>query len=207
MQRRPTKKPPVTDDRNGDLSAWVDLYADYLYRFAIIRVTDQAVAEELVQETFIAAITAVKDGTFHKQSNEKTWLTGILKHKILDHLRHKYRDRALPLELVGETEIQESFDANGNWRVKPGSWGINPSDRYEQKELAKILMACIEALQERQADAIRLRELDQKNTEEICKILMISTTNYWVLVHRARLSLRRCMDHHLETDTRPEQKR
>lgn len=191
-------------DGIGNPASWVDLYADYLYRFAIIRVADQDTAEELVQETFIAAIAAIKENRFHGKSGKKTWLTGILKHKIIDHLRRKYRDRALPLELVGEDAIEASFDANGSWRVKPGQWGINPSEGYERKELAKIIMACIETLQERQADAVRLRELDEKTTEEICKILMISTTNYWVLMHRARLSLRRCVDNHWTTDARRE---
>lgn len=183
-----------TPHENTGPASWVDLYADYLYRFAIIRITNQDVAEDLVQETFISALAAEKENQFHGQSAVKTWLTGILKHKISDHLRRKYRDQAVPLEFVGEDIIEGSFDNRGSWLVKPGTWGINPSDRYEQKELAKILMACIEALQEKQADAIRLREFDEKNTEEICKILMITTTNYWVLMHRARLSLRRCVD-------------
>lgn len=199
MQIRTLQKSGATSYANCNPASWVDLYADYLYRFAIIRVADQGIAEELVQETFLAAITAVNENRFHEQSREKTWLTGILKHKIIDHLRRKYRDKALPLELVGESEIETSFDASGHWRVKPGDWGRNPSDLYEQKELAKILMDCIDALKERQADAIRLREFDEKATEEICKILMISSTNYWVVLHRARMSLRRCIDHHMAT--------
>lgn len=196
MKKHPLQTPPAAKITNADPASWVDLYADYLYRFAIIRISDQDVAEELVQETFIAAIAAAKENRYQGKSQEKTWLTGILKHKIIDHIRRKYKDRGIPLEMVGEDVIESSFAADGHWRVKPGEWGINPSDRYEQKELGKILMACIEALQERQADAIRLRELDEKNTEEICKILMISATNYWVLMHRARLSLRRCVDDH-----------
>ncbi len=194
------KKSPATDENNGNPASWVDLYADYLYRFAIIRVADQDTAEELVQETFIAAIAAVKENRYQGKSQEKTWLTGILKHKIVDHLRRKYRGRALPLEQIGEDIIEASFAADGHWRARVGEWDINPSDRYEQKELGKILMACIEALQQRQADAVRLRELDEKTTEEICKILMITTTNYWVLMHRARLSLRQCVDDHWSTD-------
>jgi RNA polymerase sigma-70 factor (ECF subfamily) len=173
---------------------WVELYADYLYRYAIVRVADTVVAEELVQETFIAALLAVRENRFHGKSSEKTWMTGILKHKLIDFFRTKYRHRTLSLDMIDESQMEESFDARGNWQVKPGKWGENPRNRYEQKEMARILMNCLETLQGKQADAIRLREISGEETEDICKVLNISTTNYWVLMHRARLALRKCME-------------
>jgi len=180
----------------GNPETWVDLYADSLFRYALLRVADKAIAEELVQETFVAALSTLADSRFRGESSGKTWLTGILKHKILDHFRQKYRHQAKPLEVIREDEIEDSFDARGNWRVKPGQWGVNPEKHYEQQELTRIIMECIAVLGERQADAFRLRELDGEEAEDICKVLKISVTNYWVLMHRARLSMRRCMELH-----------
>lgn len=175
---------------------WVDLYADSLFRYALLRIADKTIAEELVQETFVAALSALENSQFRGKSAGRTWLTGILKHKILDHLRKKYRNRAQPFEVIQENEIEDAFDARGNWRVKPGRWGVDPQEHYEQQELMRILVECIAALGERQADAFRLRELDGEETEEICKVLKITATNYWVLMHRARLSMRQCMEIH-----------
>ncbi len=187
---------PTAAAENKDVNPadWVDLYADYLYRFALMRIADKEIAEDLVQETFSATLASLKNNRFQGRASLKTWLTSILKHKLMDHLRGKYKHRALPLDKIDSNQVEESFDARGNWQVKPGNWGADPPDLYEQKELAAILMACLETLQERQADAIRLRELDGKETEEICKILLISSTNYWVIMHRARLALRRCVE-------------
>jgi RNA polymerase sigma-70 factor (ECF subfamily) len=179
---------------------WVDLYADSLFRYALLRIADKAVAEELVQETFVSALSSLGNSRFRGESACKTWLTGILKYKLLDHLRQKYRHHAKPLEIIREDEIEESFDVRGNWRIKPGQWGVNPEKHYEQQELMLIIMECIAALGERQADAFRLRELDGEEAEEICKILKISSTNYWVLMHRARLSMRRCMELHWQQE-------
>lgn len=186
----------TTDAASTDPVDWVELYADYLYRFALVRIGDPSVAEELVQETFIAALAAVKKNHFHGKASEKTWMTGILKHKLLDYLRNKYRHNALPMDMIDENRLEESFDGRGNWRVKPGNWGKAPPDQYEQKELAKILGRCLATLQEKQADAVRLREVLGEEPENICKVLNISATNYWVLMHRARMTLRKCVEFH-----------
>ena len=185
-----------TAEESSNPETWIDLYADSLFHYALFRIADKAVAEELVQETFVAALSSLGNSRFRGESACKTWLTGILKHKLLDHLRQKYRHQAKPLEVISEDGIEDSFDARGNWRVKPGQWGVNPEKHYEQQELMLIIMECIAALGERQADAFRLRELDGEEAEEICKVLKISATNYWVLMHRARLAMRRCVELH-----------
>jgi RNA polymerase sigma-70 factor (ECF subfamily) len=184
-----------TAEENAKPETWVDLYADSLFRYALLSIADKAVAEELVQETFVAALSTVGNSRFRGESACKTWLTGILKHKLLDYLRQKYRHQASSIDVIRESEIEDSFDARGNWRVKPGKWG-NPEKHYEQQELMFIIMECIAALGERQADAFRLRELEGEEAEEICKVLNISATNYWVLMHRARLAMRRCIELH-----------
>jgi len=182
------------DEGIGDPETWVDLYADSLFHYALLRTADKAIAEELVQETFVAALSALGNSSFRGKSTGKTWLTGILKHKISDQLREKYRHQAQSFDDVNNNEIEDSFDARGNWRVKPGQWAMGPYEKYEQQEFMRILTDCITGLNGRQADAFRLRELDGEESEEICKVLNISPTNYWVLMHRARLMMRRCLE-------------
>ena len=196
MHVNSSKATTTKDTASTDPVDWVELYADYLYRFALVRIGDPSVAEEIVQETFIAALAAVKKNAFHGKASEKTWMTGILKHKLLDYLRNKYRHNALPIDMIDENQLTESFDGRGNWRVKPGNWGNAPPDQYEQKELATVLNDCLGTLQDKQADTIRLREVLGEESENICKVLNISATNYWVLMHRARMALRKCVERH-----------
>ncbi|GAB6193150.1 sigma-70 family RNA polymerase sigma factor [Desulfocastanea catecholica] len=190
-----THEEAQTAEENTNPETWVDLYADSLFHYALYRIADKAVAEELVQETFVAALSSLGNSRFRGESACKTWLIGILKHKLLDHLRQKYRHQASSIDVIRESEVEDSFDARGNWRVKPGQWD-NPEKNYEQRELMLIIMECIAALGQRQADAFRLREIEGEEAEEICKILEISPTNYWVLMHRARLAMRRCIELH-----------
>lgn len=190
-----THEEAQTAEENTNPETWVDLYADSLFHYALYRIADKAVAEELVQETFVAALSSLGNSRFRGESACKTWLIGILKHKLLDHLRQKYRHQASSIDVIRESEVEDSFDARGNWRVKPGQWH-NPEKNYEQRELMLIIMECIAALGRRQADAFRLREIEGEEAEEICKILEISPTNYWVLMHRARLAMRRCIELH-----------
>ncbi len=190
-----------SDEGIGNPETWVDLYADSLFCYALLRIADKGVAEELVQETFVAALSTLGNSQFRGESAGKTWLTGILKHKISDHLRKKYRHQAQSFEDINNNEIEDSFDVKGNWRVKPGLWGMEPHKRYEQQEFMAILANCISGLGARQADAFRLRELDGEQSEEICKVLNISPTNYWVLMHRARLAMRRCIERYWPFDS------
>jgi len=180
---------------------WVDLYADSLFHYALLRTADKSIAEELVQETFVAALSSLGNSQFRGDSAGKTWLIGILRHKIFDHLRKKYRHQARPFEDINDNEIEDSFDARGNWRVKPGQWAMEPGEQYEQREFMRILIKCISGLKTKQADAFRLRELDGEESGEICKVLNISPTNYWVLMHRARLAMRRCMEQYWPLDS------
>jgi RNA polymerase sigma-70 factor (ECF subfamily) len=90
--------------------------------------------------------------------------------------------------------LDDLFTKNGQWKIKPANWNADPQKLYDQKEFIKILYKCLSELPGRQASAFILREIDGENTKEICKILDISTTNYWVLLHRARMYLRRCLE-------------
>lgn len=180
-------------------SSWVDLYGDSLFRYAYVRTGDAAAAEDLVQETFIAALKGCQDHRFLGNASEKTWLTGILKHKLLDHYRRKYRELILPHDVLETHSQPVDFDEAGKWKDAPTRWDSSPPDQLEQQEMSRLLLACIDGLQPRQADAVRMRELEELETEEICKVLAITPTNYWVLMHRARLALRKCMERHWKT--------
>ena len=180
--------------KNSQISPedWVDNYADTLYSYALFRCHDQALAEEFVQETFVAALAARKN--FKGDSTEKTWLFAILKNKIIDSLRRKYREKSQPLEEFHEYVHDDFFDERGEWLVKPGKWQDNPQQNFEQREFIGVLQECLTQLPAKQSDAFTLREFEDRGSEEICKVLGVSPTNYWVLMHRARLVIRRCLE-------------
>jgi len=176
---------------------WVDLYGDFLDRFALSRVKDPSIAEDLVQEAFLAALNSHRN--FRGRSTARTWLIAILKHKIVDHIRKKVREQPSDkLELASDgfanTPIYNNFNNAGNWQTHPSKWAVNPTKLYEQKEFIDILYRCLAELPERQAKAFLMREIDGLSTKEICKALSISATNSWVMLYRARMWLRQCLE-------------
>ena len=172
--------------------SWVDHYGDFLYRFALSRVKDPAVAEDLVQETFLAALRARE--SFKGRSTGRTWLIAILKHKIVDHIRKKIREPSSDKIETLTDMIDSNFDDDEKWQVRPHKWAINPGKIYEQKEFFNVLYHCLAELPERLAEAFMLREMDGLSTAEVCKALDITATNSWVMLYRARMSLRRCLE-------------
>ncbi len=171
---------------------WVDQYGDYLYRYAISRIYEPAVAEDLVQETLLAALQG-KEG-FEGRSSEKTWLTGILKYKIIDYIRKKSREQPTDTIELAADAMHEHFDDKGEWKVGPAKWTVNPRELLEQKEFWKVFYSCLSKLSERLAKAFVLRELDGLSSEEIRKILNISATNSYVMLYRARMRMRDCLE-------------
>lgn len=170
---------------------WIDRYSDTLFSYAVYRVSNENIAEELVQETFVAALSAKKN--FHGNASEKTWLFGILKHKIMDHYRNAYRNTTVTEETM-DSLAGDMFDNHGNWLEKPAKWQNAPDLAYEQNEFLNVLQQCLEDMSKRAAAVFRLREIVQIDTEEICKVLGITPTNYWVIMHRARLQARKCLE-------------
>ena len=172
--------------------SWVDHYGDFLYRFALSRVKDPAVAEDLVQETFLAALRARE--SFKGRSAGRTWLIAILKHKIVDYIRKKIREPSTD-KIETLTDMMDSdFNDHGEWQIRPYKWAINPEKIYEQKEFLDVLYRCLAELPQRLAEAFMLREMDGLSTAEVCKVLDITATNSWVMLYRARMSLRRCLE-------------
>jgi RNA polymerase sigma-70 factor (TIGR02943 family) len=182
----------ATNNSQLDPNVWVDHYADALFSYAYFRVQDKTLAEELVQETFVAALVAREK--FKGNSSEKTWFFAILKNKIIDQLRRKYREKLQSLETTPEHACGDFFNERGDWLVKPGKWQENPQQNFEQREFLAVLQQCLTGLSAKQSDAFTLREFDDIDSDEICKVLGISPTNYWVLLHRARLVIRKCLE-------------
>ena len=181
------------NNHSSDPDAWVDLYGDTLYRMALSVVRDPATAEELVQETFLGALRSLKN--FERRSSERTWLIAILKHKIVDFFRSKSKNQHLEFkEEISTDHVEASFESEGQGALKPNKWAADPTRLYEQKEFFEVLYRCLSDLSPRMAEAFMLREFDGLDTQELCKVLDISATNSWVILHRARVSLRACLE-------------
>ena len=192
-----TKKRAEINSQIENPESWVDQYGDFLYHFTLSRIKDPSIAEDLVQETFLAALKARKN--FQGRSTARTWLIAILKHKIVDYIRKQVREHASDkvesmLDTSANDPVDSSFNDVGDWRIRPSKWAIDPMKLYEQKEFMDILYQCLGELPERQAEAFMMREIDGLSTEEICKLLNISATNSWVMLYRARMWLRRCLE-------------
>ncbi len=167
---------------------------DYLLRYAMLQLRDPVRAEDAVQETLLAAVEGA--ARFSGKSSLRTWLTGILKHKIIDQLRRAGREQPLaaPGDDRSETEIIDGlFAEDGHWRTAPGDWG-NPDIAFENSRFWAALEMCTQRLPPRTAQVFMMREIMEMPTEEICQELNITATNCWVMLHRARLTLRECLD-------------
>ena len=173
--------------------AELEQHRPYLVRYARLQLRASDAAEDVVQETLLAALEN-KSG-FAGRSQLRTWLTGILKHKIIDHLRRQAREAPLALEDDADPDaaIDALFHADGHWKEKPADWG-RPDEAFENKAFWEVLDRCQQQLPARTARAFMLREVMELSTAEICKELAITQTNCWVLLHRARLGLRECLE-------------
>jgi RNA polymerase sigma-70 factor (ECF subfamily) len=172
--------------------AELDTHRRYLLRVAQLQLRDGDLAEDVVQETLLAALKA-RDG-FDGRSTVKTWLTGILKHKILDAIRRKSREQ--PLAPAGDDDhdaVDALFKQDGHWQQMPATWG-DPERALENRKFWEIFELCSRLLPERTARVYMLREVMEMTTEEICQEFGITPTNLWVILHRARLVLRECLE-------------
>lgn len=172
---------------------WLKEHGDYLYRFALARLRDAHQAEDAVQETLLAAI---KNPNFSNQSSPRTWLTGILKHKIIDCMRKQIRETPVS-ELLSEEDanMDDFFDDTGHWTEKPQAWNV-PHDALQQTQFLKVLQQCIERLPQKLAAIFTMRDVDEMDNDEICKELGVTATNAWVMLYRARMGLRKCLELH-----------
>jgi RNA polymerase sigma-70 factor (ECF subfamily) len=179
-----------------DFRAQVEALRPYLMRYASLQLRDAAAAEDAVQEALVAALAG--ESGFAGRANLRTWITGILKHKIVDAIRRQARERpASELETEGDEGEFEGvfdglFDRRGHWAERPAAWE-HPEQALNQRQFLAALEACLRALPERTARAFMMREHLGLETPEICKELAITPTHCWVLLHRARMALRLCL--------------
>lgn len=171
-------------------NTWVDLYADYLYNYAISRVNNEELAKDLVQETFFAGLNSAKN--FKGSASERTWLVAILKRKVIDHYR-KINSKK------GKAEVRMNYKLD----VEEGSWleeqiadplSQTENDQIENEELGWAIHECISKLPSKQAKVFAMKTIHGMSTEDICNELSINPSNLWVLVFRARSSLMGCLN-------------
>jgi RNA polymerase sigma-70 factor (TIGR02943 family) len=179
--------------------SWVANYSDYLYNYAFYRVNDEALAEDMVQETFLAGLNAMKN--FEGRSSEKTWLVSILKRKIIDYYRKKSTTNE---QNIIDKNSAEGFDSpfmadgffKGNWidSRAPVLWDMDTIQSLSAEEFMLVLNKCISRLPDKMAATFTLKLIEEVDSEKICKELDISASNLWVILHRARTQVRECLE-------------
>ncbi len=175
-------------DERSTPSDWLKLYGDYLFNFAVGQVRDVSVAEDLVQETFLAAIKARDQ--FGGKCSERTWLVSILRHKIYDHLRRVCRERPVRHDPLPTHNDEEAWDESVLWLHDVGTECSSPSRRMELNEFREALEMALGKLPPRLAQVFQMYEIDEQPNRKVCDELQISEGNLWVMLHRARKQLR-----------------
>jgi RNA polymerase sigma-70 factor (TIGR02943 family) len=169
---------------------WIDLYSDYLFNYTITRVSDRDMAQDLVQDTFLAGLKSMKN--FKGESSERTWLISILKRKIIDHYRKINSNKG-----KAEVRINYGDDENeGDWLEEriADPFDKTAEDRIQNSELRDAIFDCLSKLPEKQAQVFRMKTIEGYDTEDICKELNINASNLWVIIHRARTAMASCLE-------------
>lgn len=173
-----------------NLSQWVELYTNDMYSWALHKVSDEALAQDLVQDTFLVA--AEKSESFKGESSAKTWLFSILNHKIIDVYRKKVRQ---PVQAENQF-LSVFFDSSEGWKQEkqPLDWDDDEEHLLDNVDFRKVLKKCMDALPEKWNTCMKLKYLSELSGESICQELDIAPTNLWQIVHRAKLQLRECIE-------------
>lgn len=172
-----------------NMISWVKIYTKDLFSYTLSKVQQKEVAEDLVQDTFISAYQSYDK--FQGKSNEKTWLFSILKRKIADFYRIKYKKG----NFVSSRITDQFFDENGRWKpeFEPHDWG-REKELLDDPEFAKAFKNCLDHLPDRWSSAVKLKYLEEHDADGICNELEISKPNFWQIIHRAKLQLRNCLE-------------
>lgn len=168
---------------------WIDLYADYLFNYTITRVSDREIAQDLVQETFLAGLKSMKN--FKGEASERTWLISILKRKIIDHYR-KINSKK------GKAEVRITYnelESEGDWLEErvADPYDKTAEDEMQNTELGNAIYLCLDKLPAKQAEVFKMKTILGYDTEVICNDLNITASNLWVIIHRARTALASCL--------------
>jgi RNA polymerase sigma-70 factor (ECF subfamily) len=177
----------------SDPATWVDAHGDRLFRYALSRIRDERAAEDLVQDCLVTALKS-RD-KFRGESSELTWMIGILRNKIFEHLRRQAREAPLGPDDDSDRE-DELFDGTGHWKeaVAPADWGGEPHRRAESAEFSAALRNCLDALTPNVARAFVLREMEGVEHQECAEAMGVPPGRLAVLLYRARMRLRRCLE-------------
>jgi RNA polymerase sigma-70 factor (TIGR02943 family) len=189
LQSKP-KAAEMKPDSMPDLENWVEEFTGGLYSWALHKTSDAELAKDMVQDTFMAA--AEKVNSFRGDSSPKTFLFSILNHKIIDHYRKKI-NKPISME---DQQLSTFFGSEGDWvnDKRPSEWNEDESSLLDDEDFQLVLNNCIHDLPEKWNACVTSKYLMDKKTEEICQDLGISTTNYWQMMHRAKLQLRECIE-------------
>ncbi|MGB7756119.1 MAG: sigma-70 family RNA polymerase sigma factor [Salinisphaera sp.] len=179
------------DSTSSAAEHWLQRHGDALYAFALARVFDRASAEDLVQETLLAALR--QQHKFRADSSERTWLIGILKHKCIDEIRRRARSARTQEPYAEDVEAQ-LFRPDGRWREPPGPWADEPLQQVQRDAFIAALGHCLDSVPDAQRASFIMRELHDLDAAAASKQMGVTSNNLYVLLHRARLRLRRCLE-------------
>lgn len=179
-------------DIKEELEKWVADYTLALYEWAFLKTSSTVLAEDFVQETFLAA--AEKHSTFRRESSPKTWLFSILNNKIVDYYRRKSKK-----VVTHDTEyLYKYFDSNGKWidSESPKDWAQEESEAnlIDNKEFLEVLKKCLDHLPDNWSTCVKLKYLSGEKGKDVCKELGITPSNYWQMIRRAKIQLRECVE-------------
>jgi RNA polymerase sigma-70 factor (TIGR02943 family) len=194
MERREEVSNVASGSSSGvNPERWVDDHGDCLYKYALLRVRSPEMAEDLVQETLCAALRTYSN--FQGKSSERSWLCGILKNKICDYFRKRGRETCFTdLEFLDDEMSHKFIDQGWNHDLGPAEWKSEAEVFIDRAEFWKVFRDCLSKLPARVADVFMLREMDGMEAAQICEALKISQNNLWVMLHRARMALRECLE-------------
>jgi len=174
-----------------DPNKWIELYSDYLFNYTISRVSDRVIAQDLVQDTFLAGLKSMSN--FKGEASERTWLISILKRKIIDHYRKINSNK-------GKAEVRMSYNSDaeteGDWLEErvADPFDKTAEDTIENSELGMAIHDCLGKLPAKQAEVFKMKSLLGYETEAICNELDITASNLWVIIHRARTAMADCLE-------------
>ena len=173
----------------SDIISMVKTHTKDLYAYTLSKVYQKELAEDLVQETFLSAYKSYEN--YKGKSSVKTWLFSILKHKIADYFRSKYKSNTE----VSSDIIDKFFDDNHHWKTEytPQHW-TEEKELLDDPEFSKALKDCFEKLPQQWSSAVQLKYLEEHDSKAICSSLEITSSNFWQIIHRAKLSLRNCLE-------------
>ena len=175
------------DKKNEDIRSWIDLYSEPLLRQAMYLLSDDTEAQDMVQDVFVAAFESYEK--FKGESEVKTWLTRILKNKVADFYRKKYRN-------TGQISLDHFFDESGSWKQDDvlKTWNTTEENLLDNKDFKKTLEDCLDKLPPKWLIPVKLYYLEEKKSEKVCQETGISTTNLWKILQRSRMQLRECLE-------------